>query len=60
MDVSGAVGIPGLLCRIVVARLKEAWNSECQAETFKSCPLRKGELLMVFEQMAVMMKTNDV
>lgn len=50
MDVSGAVGVPDLLCRIVVARLKKAWNSECQAETFKSCPLRKGELLMVFEQ----------
>lgn len=57
---SGAVGVPDLLCRIVVARLKEAWNGECQAETFKSCPLRKGELLMVFEQTTIMMKTDDV
>lgn len=37
----------GLLCRIVMTRLKEAWKSACQAETFEM-PIRKWGALDVF------------
>ena len=47
----------GLLFRAVDTRLKEAWNSEYQTETFEACPLKNGELLMFFEQSTLTVKT---
>lgn len=49
----------GLLCRVAETRLKEAWNSGCQAETFETCPLSNEELLMFLEQRTIIMKTYN-